>query len=98
MTRPAPQSDTLLVFVTQDYLNKFTITVVADAFNSGTGGSLSLSIEGLNLGTGATILVQDDPQNSISDTGDSWYFVNGQGTFTLTWGSTTTDGFVLGKI
>ena len=97
MVRPAPQSDTLLMFFTQDYQNRFSLTIVADTGNSGTGGSVSFTINGQNWGVGALVLVQDDPNSNTADFGDSWYFNNGQGSFTFTWGSTTTDGLVIGK-
>ncbi len=70
-TAPAPQVNTLLMYLTQDAQNTFSLVLVMDGISDAVaGGTLSLTIASKNLGN-PTIVVQDDPTTTlVSSTGD----------------------------
>jgi hypothetical protein len=56
-TTPAPQSGVLLVYLTQDFQNTFSLTIVA---RSAAAGSLNLTLTQTGLGSNTVLQIFDD--------------------------------------
>jgi hypothetical protein len=60
MINPAPQSNTALFFLVQDPINQFSLVTVIDKQADGSGGTLNLVINSVNIDPPLSV-VQDDP-------------------------------------
>jgi hypothetical protein len=65
-TLPTPQSDTVLVYLTEDSIHGYTLSFLVDGVDDSTGGNLSVAIQMGGVADGY-FLVQDDP-NAQGDT------------------------------
>ena len=97
---PYQASNTLVFYITQDPQNRFSLFAIADKVNDGSGGKVAFTLDTTAMGSNAVLLVQDDPAagGNAEDPADSWYWTNGKGSFSMTWGACCTDGFAIGPI
>ena len=55
-TAVPPQQNTLLIFLTEDKVHQFTLTVLIDKPNDGSGGNLSLAMSFTGLADSLTLV------------------------------------------
>jgi len=98
---PRPQNNSIVFYWSLTYFNVLFLTILVNAPNSGIAGSAQLELATVNLQNTAITLIQLDDSPTLPpglDYPDTYYWDSSQGTglFQWKWGTTTSDGVILG--
>eukprot|EP01116_Phalansterium_solitarium_P019288 TRINITY_DN5330_c1_g1_i5.p1 TRINITY_DN5330_c1_g1~~TRINITY_DN5330_c1_g1_i5.p1 ORF type:complete len:542 (+),score=185.90 TRINITY_DN5330_c1_g1_i5:78-1703(+) len=96
------EADTALMWLSRDFQNTWSLTMLFDAANSGTGGSIDVTLvssafDGSRNAPSAQ--QQDDPSGQPdTDRPDTYVLAGGVGKLSFSWSNATTDGVVISPL